>query len=83
MKDYVVVIGYDNHGEVCEYLYIGVSPTMLDAINNGMSKFQEFMKERKQAVEILEVSAWISSDPVEDCLKDFNDEDYYSVIRHF
>lgn len=83
MKDYTVVISYANSGEVCEYFYAGECNTMLEAIGNGMSSFQEFMKEKKMPVEILEVNAWIHSDPVEDCLKEFNDDDYYSVIRHF
>lgn len=82
MKDYTVVISYSNGGEVCEYLYTGINITMLGAIGNAMSSFQEFMKERKQAVEILEVNAWIHSDPVEDCLKELNDDDYYEVTRH-
>lgn len=82
MKDYTVVISYSNGGEVCEYLYVGVCTTMLEAIGNGMSSFQEFMKERKSAVEILEVNAWICKDPVEDCLKELNDDDYYEITRH-
>lgn len=82
MKDYAVVISYSNGGVVCDYLYNGISTTMLEAISNGMSSFQEFMKERKTAVEILEVNAWIHSDPVEDCLKELNDDDYYEVTRH-
>lgn len=82
MKDYTVVISYSNGGVVCDYLYVGRSTTMLEAIGNGISSFQEFMKERKTAVEILEVDAWIHNDPVEDCLKKLNDDVYYEVTRH-
>ena len=82
MKDYTVVISYSNGGVVCEYLYTGVNTTMLEAIGNGLSSFREFMKERKTAVEILEVNAWIYKDPVEDCLKELNDDEYYEDIRH-
>lgn len=83
MKDYTVTISYANGGEVCEYLYVGNCTTMLEAIGNAMSSFQKFMKESKHPVEILEVNAWIHNDPVEDCLKELNDDDYYNVIRHF
>lgn len=82
MKDYTVVISYSNGGVVCEYLYTGINITMLSAINNAILEFQQFMKESKTAVEILEVNAWIRSDPVEDCLKVFNDDDYYEITRH-
>lgn len=82
MKDYTVVISYTNGGEVCEYLYVGECSTMLEAIGNGMLSFQEFMKERKMPVEILEVNAWIHHDPVEDCLKELEDDEYYQVMRH-
>lgn len=82
MKDYAVIISYSNGGVVCDYLYNGAGTTMFEAIGNGMSSFQEFMKERKSAVEILEVNAWVSSDPVEDCLKELADDDYYEVVRH-
>lgn len=65
MKEYTVVISYSNGGVVCEYLYVGEKITMLSAINNAILEFQQFMKERKTAVEILEVNAWVLGDPVE------------------
>ena len=59
MKDYNVMIDYDNMGYIAQYLYVGSSDTMLGAIGDAISSFQEFMKENKIAVEIVAVSAEI------------------------
>lgn len=81
MKEYVVTIDYDNKGKVCQYLYCKRAVNMKQALDEAMNEFRNFMKMNRNAVEILEINAFIHNDPVEDCLKEFNDDDYYEVIR--
>lgn len=82
MKNYTVVIYYDNDGTVCQYFYHTDANNMEKALNGAMEEFRNFMRLNNKIVEVLEINAWISSDPVEDCLKELNDDDYYEVKKH-
>lgn len=82
MKDYTVVIDYDNYGTVCQYLYCNNATNMKQALDDAMEEFRNFMKMNGRIVEVLEINGWIHKDPVEDCLKEFSDDDYYEVKRH-
>lgn len=78
MKEYVVTIDYDNKGKVCQYYYCERALNMIQALNEAIDEFRNFMKMNRKAVEILEINAFIHNDPDEDLL---NDDEYSEMLE--
>lgn len=62
MKEFTVVIDYDNDGRVCQYFYCEHANNIKQAINEAIEEFMNFMKMNGKTVEIIEIDAWIRSE---------------------
>ena len=80
MKDYTVVIDYDNYGTVCQYFYCEGADTMKQALDEALEEFRNFMKLNGKAVEILEINAFIHHDPYEEMEEKMYDDETMEYI---